>query len=614
MARLRRTSLVLLAIAAVVLVFISGACADSLPKKQILIKKEGHESSDSSKDVATGKSNDPLPPSTKSDTGLQLYNEARQLLRGLKRKYDSSHTTKKPRNEQNLVSIAIRMVTNSLLSLFSFGGGSRNSVSGERKITGGFLSAVDRTDPFAAQQEKLEKVMDMLSRAGKEHGNDEALMLLGDLHFYAFYGNNRNLTAAFECYTQLADRSGFPSAQNMIGFMYATGVGGVVKADQAKALLYYTFAAMGGDPAAQMSVGYRQLMGIGTKSNGTLADNCQNAVIFYQKAAEKAIAHFKAGPPLGRTLPPEKIRLSDSHGGVYGYGAGSANDLVDSLHTPGFLDYHYGVYGDRTDKEAIRNQLIFGLIYYSGTHSIPRNYQKAYEIFSTIAKRYFGERAPISDPDIKPNKELSKLAGHAAAFLGKMYWRGEGVPQNNLTAFQWFILGAIEKNEIALNALGQMYLEGTVDAKDKKKAIGFFKEAAEKNNPDAQVNLGLLYLEEWKQFRRDSLLQNAFLHFTQAAKPPYYNLLGQFYLAEMLRLGLGTSKNCHFALLRYKQVAERGDWHHSPFEDAHQAYLEGDKETAVLLYMLAAERGYELAQANVAWLLDPGNKSYTPES
>lgn len=53
-------------------------------------------------------------------------------------------------------------------------------------------------------------------------------------------------------------------------------------------------------------------------------------------------------------------------------------------------------------------------------------------------------------------------------------------------------------------------------------------------------------------------------------------------------------------------VAERGDWLHSPFEKAYQAYLKGDKETALLYFMLAAERGYEMAQSNLAWILDRG--------
>lgn len=41
-------------------------------------------------------------------------------------------------------------------------------------------------------------------------------------------------------------------------------------------------------------------------------------------------------------------------------------------------------------------------------------------------------------------------------------------------------------------------------------------------------------------------------------------------------------------------------------EDAYKAYTKKDTEGALLNYMLAAERGYEVAQSNVAYMLDDG--------
>jgi TPR repeat protein len=48
----------------------------------------------------------------------------------------------------------------------------------------------------------------------------------------------------------------------MTGFFHASALGGVER-DQAKALLYYTFAALQGEPAAEMALGYRNWAGIG---------------------------------------------------------------------------------------------------------------------------------------------------------------------------------------------------------------------------------------------------------------------------------------------------------------------------------------------------------------
>ena len=42
------------------------------------------------------------------------------------------------------------------------------------------------------------------------------------------------------------------------------------------------------------------------------------------------------------------------------------------------------------------------------------------------------------------------------------------------------------------------------------------------------------------------------------------------------------------------------------FMDAYDAYKAGDLETALLKYYLLAELGYEVAQSNVAYILDKG--------
>lgn len=77
-----------------------------------------------------------------------------------------------------------------------------------------------------------------------------------------------------------ADITGNASSQGLLGFFYSTGYRGVVPVDQAKAQLYYTFAAHGGDKAAQMSLGYRFWTGIGTLQESG------RAMEWYEAAAE----------------------------------------------------------------------------------------------------------------------------------------------------------------------------------------------------------------------------------------------------------------------------------------------------------------------------------------
>jgi len=53
----------------------------------------------------------------------------------------------------------------------------------------------------------------------------------------------------------------------------------------------------------------------------------------------------------------------------------------------------------------------------------------------------------------------------------------------------------------------------------------------------------------------------------------------------------------------FKNVAERGRWSEMVME-AHTMYREANTDGALLLYTLLAELGYEVAQSNVAYMLD----------
>lgn len=55
----------------------------------------------------------------------------------------------------------------------------------------------------------------------------------------------------------------------------------------------------------------------------------------------------------------------------------------------------------------------------------------------------------------------------------------------------------------------------------------------------------------------------------------------------------------------FKNVAERGEWSEM-LMDAHTLYKEGNVDGALLKYTLLAELGYEVAQSNVAFILDQG--------
>ena len=66
--------------------------------------------------------------------------------------------------------------------------------------------------------------------------------------------------------------------------------------------------------------------------------------------------------------------------------------------------------------------------------------------------------------------------------------------------------------------------------------------------------------------------------------------------------GWGATSNCADAVFLLKTVAERGPWGRV-LRDAYSLYKAGHRRKALILYMRAAEAGYEIAQNNVAYML-----------
>ena len=68
---------------------------------------------------------------------------------------------------------------------------------------------------------------------------------------------------------------------------------------------------------------------------------------------------------------------------------------------------------------------------------------------------------------------------------------------------------------------------------------------------------------------------------------------------------LNVQPACCLLLQLFKNVAERGRWSEL-LMDAHRLFKEGGTDAAVIKYMFLADLGYEVAQSNVAFLLDRG--------
>lgn len=91
-----------------------------------------------------------------------------------------------------------------------------------------------------------------------------------------------------------------------------------------------------------------------------------------------------------------------------------------------------------------------------------------------------------------------------------------------------------------------------------------------------------------------------------------YYYLGEIHSAQASGSGMPShvaSSSCAMAVSFYKLVAERGVWEDDLLRDAEIAWMSGTdqgKELAMLKWWIAAERGYEIAQNNLAYVLDQG--------
>lgn len=425
--------------------------------------------------------------------------------------------------------------------------------------------------------------------------NSDATYLLAEINFYGNYSHPRQFNNAFDYYQRLAINTGNATALYMVGLMYSTGVGGSVERDQAKALLYYTFAANQGHMRAEMAVGFRHQYGIATPKN------CDQAAFYYRRVAEKVIAWYKDSPPGGRHLIQQANRISDEAGGAYGRGA----SVVSSGHNavnPGLNSDAYSSIEDvieyldlMSQKGDIKASFNLGRLYYEGQRNLDRNMEQARKYLLAVVRTYWKKNGQVVE-GAKPG--VDKYASKAAGYLGRMYLRGEGVVQNFEKAYLWFERGVQHGDALSQWGRGVLALKGYYVKQNIALATEFFKAAVDQDYAPAYVDLGTLYLDQG----RPEDLKVASHYFELAVR--YGNLEAAYYLAEMSYKGIGREKQCNLAQTYYKNVAERAEILVSSWNDANEAYEGGEIELAFLEYLLAAEQGYERAQNNVAYILD----------
>jgi SEL1 protein len=433
----------------------------------------------------------------------------------------------------------------------------------------------------------LQKGVDTL-RTAASFDDPDAIFLLAEMNFYGNFSHPRDFKAAKYWYGKLADLDGNATAQHMLGLMYATGIGGVER-DQAKALLYHTFAAEQDNIQSEMTLAFRYHAGIGCPRD------CDQAVGYYKRVADKAIEYWYSGPPGGNSFVRNAYRWVEVDGGIYGEGASVSSsgpnaprDGVTTAHIDYILDYL-----DTKERQGDYNAILtLGKHYYEAPRGYKKNFRKAQRQFMKVARAYWTKDGKVSP---KAPKGIERVAGKAAAYIGRMFLRGEAMEQNFEKAQTWFKRGIAQGDSFAQYHMGVMYRDGLGVPQDGVRAGVYLKAAAEQSLPIAQSALGVLFLDQGD-------IDTAGRYFELAAGAGVMESF--YYLAELTNQGVGRERNCGLAAAYYKVVAERAEILHSSFVEANSAYERGDFERAFIASIMAAEQGYENAQANVAYLLD----------
>jgi len=162
--------------------------------------------------------------------------------------------------------------------------------------------------------------------------------------------------------------------------------------------------------------------------------------------------------------------------------------------------------GDNIDINTAEAEYFIGELYYDG-EKVNKDSKKAFEWFLKSANNGDASAQVLigmmyaegngTDKNLKESTKWfrkSAVQGNreAQAFLGQAYLYGDGVPMNYSEAEKWLTLAADGGFAYAQRDLGFLSLKTNTD-ESIRKAIKYFKMAAEQGEPESQFILGVAY-------------------------------------------------------------------------------------------------------------------------
>uniref|UniRef100_A0A7N8YAZ4 SEL1L adaptor subunit of ERAD E3 ubiquitin ligase n=1 Tax=Mastacembelus armatus TaxID=205130 RepID=A0A7N8YAZ4_9TELE len=329
----------------------------------------------------------------------------------------------------------------------------------------------------------------------------------------------------------------------------------------------------------------------------------------HQKAMEKVAYAMLFGDYLNQNVTKakemfEKLAIEGSPkaqtalGFLYAAGLG-----VNSSQAKALVYYTFGALGGN-----LVAHMILGYRYWGGV-GVPQSCESALTHYRLVANQVASDVSLTGGSAVQRIRLLDEVENPGST---------SGMLEEDLIQYYQFLA---EKGDVqAQVGLGQLHLHGGRGVEQNHQlALKYFQKAAEQGWVDGQLQLGTMYYSDPQS---PSLFFLIFYgigvkrDYKQALK--FFNLASQaghilaFYnLAQMHATGTGVMRSCHTAVELFKNVCERGRWSER-LMTAYGSFKEGETDAALVQYLLLSEQGYEVAQSNVAFILDQkGAKIFT---
>lgn len=324
--------------------------------------------------------------------------------------------------------------------------------------------------------------------------------------------------------------------------------------NEALSVLYMYAASLAGHPGALMAMGYRHSQGY------SVPQSCATASLNYIEVAKRVSEIYSAGMPQAVEL----VRLG-----------------VDGRDRKGITASEVGLFVEIAASGDPNIAAAVGKRYLLGIDGFRQSYLRAAHYLKIAADKQ-----------------------HAAALglMGYMHCLGLGVPKAMDLAFSYFQAAAEKGDALGHNGLGYIYFLGTeAVTKDEQKAFEHFNASAHGGSADGMFNLASVYLTGTGTTKS---LQHAQVWYTQALDRGHTP--AAYTLAVMYLNGVGAARNCNIAVDLLKRVCERGSWVAHKLQEAYELQGKGRHEAAAWIFLKLAEAGHEVAQVNLAHMLDLG--------